>query len=667
MAPSPFQRPSPAPRSVAKFALLVLLLVALAPHAAHAWWNGDWPYRMQITADAGPKGANITQPIGRTQVLIRLFSGNFNFDTADEKGADLRVVAGDDRTPLHFHIERFDGLVDQVGLIWVDVPDLAPGAATTLYLYWGKKNPATGGDAKATYDPDQLLVYHFAEDNGVPHDTTGYGNNALTGGKRDDGGMIGYGLRLDGKSPVQIPASTSLAIAAGAAMTWSLWVRPDDGVTSGVLYSVRDGDNGFSIGIDQGVAYAQVTTAAGVTRTSAGAPLGQGWHHIAVTASDHLRVYVDGEPRGEAAASLPALNALALLGGAAAPAPAATPAPNTAAPNAATPAPNAATPAPTPGAAPQPPASSDATAAPAAAAPPAPPPNFVGVIDEFEISKVVRPAGAFQVALHDQGSKPDLLSFAPPEQGSLFGNSYLGIIVRAVTPDAWVVISILGMMSALSWLVMIGKALYLGRVSRTNHRFRTAFRAATARAAEQTDPFAQLKIDQPRGLRGSPLMRLYTLGAREVNERVMLGRLDQDRRLPVQSLAAIRAALDAGMAHETRRLNRWMVLLTIAISGGPFLGLLGTVMGVMITFAAVAAAGDVNINAIAPGISAALLATVAGLTVAIPALFGYNYFVVRIREATVDMQVFVDELVTRVGEIVAPVSVTGEPQRAAAE
>ncbi len=74
-----------------------------------------------------------------------------------------------------------------------------------------------------------------------------------------------------------------------------------------------------------------------------------------------------------------------------------------------------------------------------------------------------------------------------------------------------------------------------------------------------------------------------------------------------------------------------MVLLTIAISGGPFLGLLGTVIGVMITFAGVAAAGDVNVNAIAPGIAAALVATIAGLAVAIPALFGYNWLITRIK------------------------------------
>jgi biopolymer transport protein ExbB len=101
---------------------------------------------------------------------------------------------------------------------------------------------------------------------------------------------------------------------------------------------------------------------------------------------------------------------------------------------------------------------------------------------------------------------------------------------------------------------------------------------------------------------------------------------------------------------EGQRLNRLMVLLTIAISGGPFIGLLGTVVGVMITFAAIAAAGDVNINSIAPGIAAALLATVAGLAVAIPALFAYNWFASRIKEMSNEMQIFADELTSRISE-----------------
>lgn len=70
----------------------------------------------------------------------------------------------------------------------------------------------------------------------------------------------------------------------------------------------------------------------------------------------------------------------------------------------------------------------------------------------------------------------------------------------------------------------------------------------------------------------------------------------------------------------------------------------------MITFAAIAASGDVNVNAIAPGIAAALVATVAGLGVAIPALFGYNYLISRIKDLTSDIQVFVDEFVTKMAE-----------------
>ncbi|MFX8984355.1 MotA/TolQ/ExbB proton channel family protein, partial [Acinetobacter baumannii] len=75
-----------------------------------------------------------------------------------------------------------------------------------------------------------------------------------------------------------------------------------------------------------------------------------------------------------------------------------------------------------------------------------------------------------------------------------------------------------------------------------------------------------------------------------------------------------------------------------------------TVVGVMITFAAIAAAGDVNVNAIAPGIAAALVATVAGLAVAIPSLFGYNYLSSKIKNVTSDMQVFLDEFITKLAE-----------------
>jgi biopolymer transport protein ExbB len=140
------------------------------------------------------------------------------------------------------------------------------------------------------------------------------------------------------------------------------------------------------------------------------------------------------------------------------------------------------------------------------------------------------------------------------------------------------------------------------------------------------------------------------MGRSELEDRLQGGRVDADGALLPQSLAAIRASVNAVFVKETQRLNGLMVILTIAIAGGPFIGLLGTVIGVMITFASIVAAGDVNVNAIAPGISAALLATVAGLAVAIPALFGYNYFTVRIREISAEMQIFLEELITRIAE-----------------
>ena len=152
--------------------------------------------------------------------------------------------------------------------------------------------------------------------------------------------------------------------------------------------------------------------------------------------------------------------------------------------------------------------------------------------------------------------------------------------------------------------------------------------------------------------RVSTLYRLYHHGVQEMTGRIGLRSAGARAvtTLTPQAIEAIRATMDATLVRMTQKLGSQMVLLTIAISGGPFLGLLGTVVGVMITFAAIAASGDVNVNAIAPGIAAALAATVAGLAVAIPALFGYNWLNTKIKEINADKRVFVDEFVTRIAE-----------------
>jgi biopolymer transport protein ExbB len=218
------------------------------------------------------------------------------------------------------------------------------------------------------------------------------------------------------------------------------------------------------------------------------------------------------------------------------------------------------------------------------------------------------------------------------------GGGYIGILVKNLTVDAWAVIILCGVMLVVAVWVMVAKAMLIGRTDRGNRAFLDGFRGARD----------VLDADGPQAHPGSSIARLYEAGRRELGKRdIAKGR---DAVISGASLDAVKAAVDADLVRENHRLNNWMVLLTIAISGGPFLGLLGTVVGVMITFAAIAAAGDVNVNAIAPGIAAALLATVAGLGVAIPALFGYNYLASRIKNISADMQIFVDEFVTRVAE-----------------
>jgi biopolymer transport protein ExbB len=193
---------------------------------------------------------------------------------------------------------------------------------------------------------------------------------------------------------------------------------------------------------------------------------------------------------------------------------------------------------------------------------------------------------------------------------------------------------------------MYSKAVYINRVDKSNSRFMNKFRELSTDLA---------MIDKSGGLekdfKHSSLYRIYHIGARELAHRFDNTDATQiTKSLSPQSLDAIRASLDAGLVEEIQRMNKFMVLLTIAISGGPFIGLLGTVMGVMITFAAIAAAGDVNVNAIAPGIAAALAATVAGMSVAIPSLFGYNYLASRIKAIVSRMHIFVDEFITKLAE-----------------
>jgi biopolymer transport protein ExbB len=638
----------------------VVAIVTLLPSPAKAWWNDDWSLRKKITIDASASGANITDPIGTTPVLIRLHVGNFRFAAAKDDGSDLRFVAGDDKTPLKHHIEKYDSLLGEA-LVWVVVPNAQAGAKTEIWLYSGNKKAVATGDPKGTYDPDALLVYHFNERGTPSLDSSVWANNAQSVAQPADGAIIGSGLRLDGRTPLTLPASPSLAQTDNAPFTWSAWIKPAALQPNAALYSRRDAaaSNGLVIGLDNGAPFVEVTNAGTVQRSGAGAPVAPGsWHHLAVVAGNgQIALYLDGAPYVSLSAALPALNTIALIGGDTASSGAAPVAP-AAAPSAATPAPAPAASAADGGAAPTTTPDVAAAAPEAAQVPTAAMAGFTGDIDELQIAKIARPVGFIKFAAIGQG--PDtakLIAFSGDEETASWLSGYFAVILKSVTLDGWVIIGILMILAAVSWVVMYDRASYLNKQTRANARFMKSFREIAADLTMldrgDTDDVATLggRIGEADAgmMRASSLYRIYHIGAAEISHRFARS----GTRAPVlsaTSIAAIRAALDSGYVKETQRLNRLMVVLTIAISGGPFLGLLGTVVGVMITFAAIAASGDVNVNAIAPGIAAALVATVAGLVVAIPALFGYNYLVSRIKDLTTDMQVFIDEFVTKMAE-----------------
>ena len=598
---------------------LLILAAVFVPHSAKAWWNDDWSYRKKITLNAGPQGGALPEDVGRAPILVRLHDGNFRFADAKDDGSDLRFIAGDDKTPLKFHLDTYDALLG-IALVWVDVPAIRAGVTTEVWLYYGNANAPVGADPRGTYDNDTTLVYHFGEANAPPRDQSAYNNAAQTAVRSVDTSIIGRGVRFDGTNVLALPPSPSLAAAQAAGLTWSAWVKPDAAQTQSVLFAKRDGANALIIGIDQGTVYANITNGANPARVAASAPIAPAtWHHIAVTASDRLTLYVDGKPAGSVAASLPALIGASSLGGdSATPSPAAQP------------------------------------------ARPATGTGFVGELDELEIAKTARSAAFIAAAYASQAENGPMVAYGQDEENARWSGGYFGVILRSVTVDGWVVIGILMVMAAMSWIVMASKARYIARVARANARFLELYTRAGGDPMRLEAQFAGAKT---RGLSHSVLYRVCDAGHAELTRRFGAAATLRPVLSP-QAIASIRANLDRIATYESQRLNSTMVLLTIAISGGPFLGLLGTVVGVMITFAAIAATGDVNINAIAPGIAAALVATVAGLAVAIPALFGYNYLITRIKDLTTEMHVFVDEFVTRLAEAYPPIA---EASRLAAE
>lgn len=557
----------------ALFTFSLGLLVAAAPLLSHAWWNDEWTTRTKVTLNTTAGGVETKEAVGGLVVPVRLHSGNFDFAAAKEDGADLRVIAADDKTPLPFSIERYDG-INELAVLWVAVPSVVPGSdKNLLHVYAGNAKAAVEPGANV-FGTGYLLVSHFAGEGGPAVDV-GDALRTQADVPREPNGLIGTAASLTGPAVVW-PASDPLRLAAGSALTVALWARSDN-PQQGTLLQWGP----LRLSLAGGVPTAEL----GNTRLAGGNVPPSTWVHVAMSAdASKATLYVNGVQAAQADLALPEISGPLSIGT-----------------------------------------------------------DFVGQVDELQVSPSVRSAEWLRLAAASQGGDAKLVASTmeavTQEEDGGGDHGYMGILVKNLTVDAWVVIIILGIMFVIAAWVMVSKSITLSRTERENHRFMARFRAASGDSL--------LQLEQGSTHQGSSLFRLYTAGVRELSKRDAA--LKQST-LSGASIDAVKASVDADLVRENHKLNAQMVLLTIAISGGPFLGLLGTVVGVMITFAAIAAAGDVNVNAIAPGIAAALLATVAGLAVAIPALFGYNWLASKIKNISADMQIFVDEFVTLVAE-----------------
>jgi biopolymer transport protein ExbB len=592
-------------------AMLALVAVVLPVVAlAASWWNGDWQYRKEIGFDLSSTGADIAGTPQNVPVLVRLSLANFSYfgDTKPD-GSDFRVLADDDKTPLKFHFERYDPQ-NQLAFIWVGMPKLTGGAKSDkIYLYYGNSGAAAASDVPGTFDVDQALVLEFSQASGLPLDATAYKNNpSASTAELTPASLIGGGAKFAGAQSISVPASASLRLLPNQGFTTSAWVKPDGPQKQAVIVSLSDQGRELTLGVDGTHAFARYSGAgAPVTVTQSAGELASGqWHHLALTAgAGQLTLYVDGVAVGQAHAALQEIGGVLTIG-----------------------------------------------AAGRGGS------FFSGEADQVEVAKVARSAEWIKAVARDEGTTAPLIVYGADGQKESSGQgSYFVTIAKNLTVDGWVVIGICMTMLVASLGIMIFKAVFLSRVERSNGAFLRDYQQlgadddAAEGQHEEVPAIARL-LARERQYSISTLYRLYEMGLRELQKRTAGRAAGAQRNLTLspQSIEAIRASMDATLTRLQQQLSAQMVLLTIAISGGPFLGLLGTVIGVMITFAAIALSGDVNINAIAPGTAAALAATVAGLAVAIPCLFGYNWLNTRIKSITANNRVFLDEFVARVAE-----------------
>jgi len=212
-----------------------------------------------------------------------------------------------------------------------------------------------------------------------------------------------------------------------------------------------------------------------------------------------------------------------------------------------------------------------------------------------------------------------------------------------------VIFAALILLSILAWSIMITKFKQVNRARKSSEAFLANLRR---------DKNFLTMYNQGLKVEGCPLFDIYVAGCKELTGAVPKLEEEPDllrggtatlgvlNRISVSELERIKTALERAVAEQAVKLEDQIVLLGTSVTAAPFLGLLGTVYGIMEAFAGIGMHGDASIGVLAPGIAGALINTVAGLFVALPSLIGYNVLLGRNRNLIVSMDNFASELVT---------------------
>jgi biopolymer transport protein TolQ len=216
------------------------------------------------------------------------------------------------------------------------------------------------------------------------------------------------------------------------------------------------------------------------------------------------------------------------------------------------------------------------------------------------------------------------------------GDGVVDLILRS-GPAAKFVLLILLVFSVASWGIVLHKLWYLRRVGRQTSTFRDIFR--------RSSKFSEVQA-VCRTFEQSPLVGIFQAGYAELNTQLkqaaqeMNGAAGGAARPTLKSLPAVDRALLRAAAVEVAKLERRLPLLATTASITPFIGLFGTVWGIMTSFQRIASVGSTSLGVVAPGIAEALIATAAGLFAAIPAVYFYNHFVAEVKDLTAAMDDF---------------------------